>query len=338
MVTDGRGDAIAEAGLVRAVPTAASVWNRVRAFLLALIRALREVNLTALSAQVAYSLIFAMPSILLIIALVARAVDQRTGFAISEEVRLFIIGTLPPGVQPLVTSLIDDAILRAREGPSTISAIISILVALLAAGNGLGDLANAFDRAAGIDDPRPAWQKRFIFTASAILIATVLLVAFALYVWGGDLVILLTQRLQVPGDWVSGWHALQGPVIVVLVFLGTTLLYMTSSGRYSFRLTAVGAAVATLIWFLVVKGFQIYLQIANPATAYGAASSVLVFLVFLYLTSMGLIVGAMSAAVIVRQARGERKPSLSAGLVRKVRHHTALHPGLEPPGADPRHG
>jgi uncharacterized BrkB/YihY/UPF0761 family membrane protein len=44
-------------------------------------------------------------------------------------------------------------------------------------------------------------------------------------------------------------------------------------------------------------------QIANPGTAYGAASSVLVFLVFLYLSSLALIVGAMSAAVIVRESR-----------------------------------
>ena len=78
---------------------------------------------------------------------------------------------------------------------------------------------------------------------------------------------------------------------------------MTGSGHYSFRETAPGGAVATLLWLLIVQGFQFYLSIANPGTAYGAASSVLVFLVFLYLTSMGLILGAMVAAVIVRRCR-----------------------------------
>jgi uncharacterized BrkB/YihY/UPF0761 family membrane protein len=61
---------------------------------------------------------------------------------------------------------------------------------------------------------------------------------------------------------------------------------------------------------MVVKGFQVYLQVANPGTAYGAASSVLVFLVFLYVSSMGLIVGAMCAAVIVRQSREQQQANI----------------------------
>ena len=277
--------------------------DRLRRFLNELRRALQTINLTGLAAQVAYSLIFAMPSILLIVALVALGIDRQTGFAISDEVKLLVIGTLPPGVQPVVTGLIDEAMRQAREGPSTISALVAVGVALFAAGNGLGELATAFDRAAEIDDARPAWQKRFIFTASAVLIGLVLIVAFTLYVWGADLIALLAQRFRLAGDWEHGWLALQGLVIVLLVFFGTTLLYMTSSGRYCFRETAPGAAVSTVLWLLIVKGFQFYLHVANPGTAYGAASSVLVFLVFLYLTSMGLIVGAMSAAVTVRGSR-----------------------------------
>jgi membrane protein len=279
------------------------LWKRCRAFLLRLVDALREVNLNGLAAQVSYSLIFAMPSILLIVALVANTIDERTGFAITEEVRAFIVDALPLGVQPVVTGLVNDAVTRAREGPTTLSAIIAILVAMVAAGNGFGELATAFDRAAEIDDDRPAWAKRFIFTLSAVLIAMVLIVAFTLYVWGGGLVELISAYFGQQSSWAGAWDALQGPVILALVFLGTTLLYMTSSGRYCFRETAPGAVVATVLWLIVVKGFQFYLQVANPGTAYGAASSVLVFLVFLYLSSMGLIIGAMSAAVIVRQSR-----------------------------------
>lgn len=279
------------------------LWARLRGLLLGLRDALREVNLNGLAAQVSYSLIFSMPSILLVVALIANAVDDRTGFAVSGAVREFIVTALPIGVQPVIRGLIDDAVSRAREGPSTLSAVIAILVALFAAGNGLGELATAFDRAAGIDDDRPPWVKRFVFTGSAVLIATILVAAFALYTWGGGLVALLSAPFGQQATWSDAWRALQGLVILALVFFGTTLLYMTSSGRYVFRETAPGAAVAALIWLIVVKGFQFYLQVANPGTAYGAASSVLVFLVFLYVSSLGLIVGALIAAVIVRQSR-----------------------------------
>jgi membrane protein len=311
-----------------------TIGERFTRFLRDLTRALREINLTGLAAQVAYSLIFSMPSILLIVALAAHDIDQRTGFALSDEVRVLIVGALPPGVQPVVSTLIDDAMIRAREGPSVLSAVVAILVALVAAGSGLGELATAFDRAAAIDDRRSFWRKRFIFTAEAVLIAMTLLVAFTLYVWGGDLVAFISRRFRLGGEWENGWLQLQGPVILLLIFLGATLLYMTGSGHYSIRETAPGGAVATLLWLLIVQGFQFYLSVANPGTAYGAASSVLVFLVFLYLTSMGLILGAMVAAVIVRRCRERGRAVLPTGVTTYAAAQiSVVHGRLDPGGS-----
>jgi membrane protein len=317
-------------GAIAAVEPETTSGERFTSFLRDLSRALRAINLTGLAAQVAYSLIFAMPSILLVVALVAHNVDQRTGFALSAEVQVLIVAALPPGVQPVVATLIEDAMIRAREGPSTLSAIVAILVALFAAGSGLGELAIAFDRTAAIDDRRSFWRKRFIFTAGAVLIATTLLVAFTLYVWGGDLVAWISRRFRLGGDWEHGWLQMQGLVVLLLVFLGATLLYMTGSGHYSFRETAPGGAVATLLWLLIVQGFQFYLSVANPGTAYGAASSLLVFLVFLYLTSMGLILGAMVAAVIVRRCRERGMMVLPPGVTTYAAPRTVLISGPEP--------
>lgn len=286
--------------------------DQIRTFAGWLLDALREINLAGLTAQVAYSLIFAMPSILLILAFVSRVIDERTGFAITDEVRAFIIDALPVGVRPVVAGLVDDATTRAREGPTTISAIVAVVVALVAAGNGLGEMATAFDKAADIEDDRPRWLKRFIFTGSAVLIAALLIVAFTFYVWGGGVLDAVASRYGLRWYWASGWQDLEGPFILLLVFLGTTLLYMSASGRYAFWQTAPGAAISTLFWLLLIKGFQLYLSVANPGSAYGAASSVLVFFVFLYLSSMGLIVGAMSAAVIVRESRKPREEGAEA--------------------------
>ena len=98
----------------------------------------------------------------------------------------------------------------------------------------------------------------------------------------------------------------RGPTSVIvrlrLGFAAATFLYMTSSDRYHIAEAGPGGLVATVIWLLLVKGFQVYLHFANPGSAYGAASSLLVFLVFLYLASIGLILGAMVTAVIVRNS------------------------------------
>lgn len=284
-------------------PAKFGIWERVSPFLRDVVETVREANVPSLASQVAYSLIFAMPSILLIVALIAGQVDRYTGFAITEEVRHAIMTTLPPDVQQVMIGLLDDAMLRARAGPTTVSAIVSIVVALVMAGNGLAELSVACCTAAGIVDKRAEWLKRVIFTGTSVLIAIVLIGAFALFFWGGDLVLGIGGYFGAGHAWADVWHRLQLPVLVLIVFLGVTLLFMTGTGHYVFWHVAPGALLATLLWFLEVRGFQIYLQFANPGTAYGAASSVLVFLVFLYVSAVVLILGGMIAAVIAREIR-----------------------------------
>jgi membrane protein len=294
---------MAEMGVPGIAQTATGLREQGKTFLRDVAETLRKADVPGLAAQVAYSFIFAMPSILLIVTLVAGQIDQRTGFAITDEVRDAIITTMPTDVQPVMTGLLDDAMTRARAGPTTLSAIVSILVALLVAGNGLSELSNACCTAAGIEDTRAAWLRRVIFTVASLLIAAILVGAFTLFIWGGDLMAALGTRFGTAETWVSGWHRLQVPVLFLLVFLGVTLLYMTGTRHYVFWHVAPGALIATLLWLAAVKSFQFYLQIANPATAYGAASSTLVFLVFLYVSAIVLIIGGMIAAVIAREVR-----------------------------------
>ncbi|MFN8593147.1 MAG: YihY/virulence factor BrkB family protein [Thermomicrobiales bacterium] len=290
------------------------LWGSLQGFGRDLLAALRVANITALASQVAYSLIFAMPSILLVVALIAAEIDHRTGFAISTEVRNLIVTALPAQIEDTVNGLVNEAIRQARQQPTTFSAVVSIAMALFAAGNGLGELATAYDRAAGIIDDRPDWQKRMIFAVSAVLIALLLLIAFTLYVFGGDLITVLGPRFGAGEGMARAWEQLQAPIIVLLVFIGTTILYMTNCGCYTLRYNAPGALISTLLWLLVIKGFALYLQIAPPSTAYGAASSVLIFLVFLYLSSMALIIGSFSSAVIVRRARQSEAAHLASNV------------------------
>jgi membrane protein len=294
-MTERRGSADME--------TSGGIWSRMRVLLRDVVETLQAARVPSLAAQVAYSLIFAMPSILLMVMAVAGQIDQRTGFAITREVRRAIVRTLPADVEQVMTGLLDDATARASAGPTTLSAILSILIALLMAGNGLGELSAACCTASGVEDTRSPWVRRVIFTVSSIAIAIVLIASFALFVWGGALVGAAGGWFGAADEWVGVWDWLQLPALLVFVFFGITLLYMTGTGHYVFWHVAPGALSATVLWLLAVKGFQVYLEVARPGTAYGAASGVLVFLVYLYVNALVLIVGGMIAAVIAREVR-----------------------------------
>src|SRR3954462_10321295 len=156
-------------------PGKTGFWERSQPFLSDVVETVRQANVPSLASQVAYSLIFAMPSILLIVTLIAGQVDRYTGFAITGEVRHAIMTTLPPDVQQVMIGLLDDSMLPARSGPTTVSAIVSILVAMLMAGNGVAELSGACCTAAGIVDSRAEWLKRVIFTGTSVLIALILI-------------------------------------------------------------------------------------------------------------------------------------------------------------------
>lgn len=67
----------------------------------------------------------------------------------------------------------------------------------------------------------------------------------------------------------------------------------------------IGAAVAAVLFTLFKQLFAFYLGVTNPGNVYGAAGSVVVLLLWVYIVAMIFLVGAVLAKVINRQRRGE---------------------------------
>src|SRR5690606_3721165 len=69
----------------------------------------------------------------------------------------------------------------------------------------------------------------------------------------------------------------------------------------SFRWISPGSVIATLLWVAVVFGFQIYLSLADPGSAYGVFGGLIVLLFFLFVTGIVFLVGAEINAVLTRR-------------------------------------
>ena len=80
------------------------------------------------------------------------------------------------------------------------------------------------------------------------------------------------------------------------------------------RWLAPGALCATLVWLLISFGFSIYVAYVSDYNAtYGSLSAIVVFLMWLFLSSYGVMLGALLNAEIERQVRcdttvGPEKP------------------------------
>jgi len=169
-----------------------------------------------------------------------------------------------------------------------IAALVAVLVALWSASSGVRHLLEAIDSAFG--RPRAGWVRA---RSRGVLGVVVLVVATA------GLVALLDVASGAPG-WVT-W--LRFPAAFAVVLLGCAALYRRGGAQ---GLAPPGAIVAALLWVGSSIGLTVYLEWGpDLEAAYGALASVVVVMLWLWLSAMALLAGAHVTAVV--SGRGQSK-------------------------------
>ncbi|HET7094106.1 MAG TPA: YhjD/YihY/BrkB family envelope integrity protein, partial [Thermomicrobiales bacterium] len=185
-------------------------------------RTLAEVGPFGLAAQVAYSLIFALPSIVLLVVVIGVAVGRWTGASPLDALETTVERSLAPALRAPFHALEANAMARAAEPGPTISAIVSVVVALAIAGSGVRVLSRACVRASGEFDARPLWRQQLVAIGVAFLLAVLLIAAFVLILFGESL------WLAVTGGWfgapVEGAGVRAGRAVAEFVMAGAVLL------------------------------------------------------------------------------------------------------------------
>ena len=129
-----------------------------------------------------------------------------------------------------------------------------------------------------------------------------LILAFVLLVFGGELSMgvgdMETIRVQ-----VLAWTlAAREPLSILAVFGGVLLLYwLAPEFGHSHRVAWPGAMAFTLAWTVTTIGFNIYLrELAVYDKIYGPLATVVVVLVWVYLSAFLCLVGGEINAAIHR--------------------------------------
>lgn len=256
-------------------------------------------RVTSLAAQVAYHLIFAIPPLILFTITIAALVDHFTGAPITQNLHTAITQHAPADTQALLDSLVNHAIAQTTGGAATVGAVITILLALWGGSGGIGSLITAFNMAYEVDEGRPFLLTYLVKIGLTILLIVLIIVAFVLFVFGREIGVFIANQVGLGSVFNVAWNILRWPAAVLMIlFLLWVLYFIGPNVDKSPRWAVPGAVVATVGWFLAVIGFDIYLKVSNPGSAYGAAGSILVLLFFLYVTGIVFILGAEVNAVL----------------------------------------
>ncbi|WP_409014302.1 YihY/virulence factor BrkB family protein [Caballeronia sp. LZ002] len=132
--------------------------------------------------------------------------------------------------------------------------------------------------------------------------------------------LVLDTALQAVGKWVFGASPLVvltdiAQFVIGLVILScafAALLKYLPDGHVPWRDATVGGSIAAVLFSIGKKLFALYLTHAGTASAFGAAGSLAVLLMWLYFAAAVLLVGAEAAASRVEQRNGETRESDAA--------------------------
>jgi membrane protein len=120
-------------------------------------------------------------------------------------------------------------------------------------------------------------------------------------------------------QYASGWpHFLARLVPFVLELIACTLLYcLIPNCAVRWRDGAAGAAVAAILIEILKIGFAVYISaMSSYQTVYGAVAAIPIFLLWMYVSWMAVLLGAVVAANLPTWRVDERFVHISSGGVR----------------------
>jgi membrane protein len=201
------------------------------------------------------------------------------------------VAAIPEAARQLVT----DQVGQVASGKSTagVTAVVAILLALWSASSGVENLMAATNLAYDEKETRGFLRRKgtaLVLTAGAIVFM-LLAVAFI------GVVPVLVGALGAGGAVSVVVNVLRWVLLLALVVAALAVLYRLAPDRDAPRVrwVSVGAGVATVLWLVVSAGFSLYVTVAGNssyAKNYGAMAGVVILLMWLWLTSYAVLLGA----------------------------------------------
>lgn len=232
-----------------------------------------------------YGFMAIFPGIVALVLIYGLAVDPAT---ITSQVNS-LAKTLPSAARDLIVNQIQN-VATVHRGGAILSLIVAVLLGLWSASGGVNNLMGAINTAYDEEKKRNFLKQRglaLLLTAGAIVLMVLMLL----------LVVVLPPLLEkFLGGGVLRWVVEVGRwlVAIVLVTAALAVLYRVAPDRDApkMRWVSIGAAVATVLWILASIGFSLYASRGGYTKTYGAVASVVVLLLWLYITAYAILLGA----------------------------------------------
>lgn len=244
-------------------------------------------NCLNLAAQLAYYFFLALfPALLVLVALIS--------FFNVHDLMNTIVATLGRVAPGEVLDIVRDQIAKIANGNKGGLLTVGVLGAIWSSSSAITAIVSALNEAYDIQEARPWWKVRIIAVGLTVALAVFIVIATALVLVGPTVAEKVAAWFHLGGAFEWTWKIVQWPVVFVLVSLGVAMVYyFAPDAEQRFIWITPGSVLATALWLLISLGFKIYVtNFTSYNATYGAIGGVIVLMLWFYVSSLAILIGA----------------------------------------------
>lgn len=234
---------------------------------------------------------------------------------LATQTRLFemdllaqLADVLPRAAYEVVIGAVKD--ITATQKPGVLS--VSMVVALWASSAGIFALSKGLNMAHRAKETRKVWVVRGWCLLFILLIVVSIFVEILMILFGDFILDKMATLFHVSDPFLLAGQILRIVLPIGLVFFTLTLMYrLIPAHRIRIYQVMPGALFATVSWMGTSWLFSLYVsRFANYSRFYGSLGGVIILMIWIYLSSITLLMGSEVNALLER-VKAKKDPESS---------------------------
>ena len=268
----------------------------------ATVTAVVDDHCVGLAAQLAYYFLLALfPALLFLVAIVGYFPNQHA----MDELLAIVSRVAPRALIELLTAQLQEL----ERGQHAGLAMLGIAGAAWSSSAAMAAIITALNHTYRVAEWRPWWKRRLVALALTLALAVFSSVSLFLMLAGSQVASLVAAWLGIGMVAAPVWQVMRWPLAAAVIVLAIDLVYHFAPNRpQRWPWVTVGAVTATSLWIMSSVVFKLYItQMGTYNLTYGAIGGVIVVLLWLYMSSLAILIGAELNSVMAqsRDAEGE---------------------------------
>lgn len=260
------------------------------------LRAMQKEAITMRASSLAFNYLMAIfPAIIFLFTLIPYIPIEN----FQDEIFKLLQEVLPYNAFEATRSTIEDILKQQRGGLLSLGFVLSLYYST----NGIIAMMTAFNNSYSSTETRSEWQKRLIALVMFTILSTMVLAAVSLIIFGGTVINMLIKYGWLKGSLTVTLIQIGVWLIIILLFFFaySFLYYYGPSKRMKYRFISAGSTLATLLTIISSIGFAYFVNnFGQYNKLYGSIGTLMVVMLWLYITSLVLLIGFELNASISR--------------------------------------